>query len=44
MLIFAQVIGIVAMIINILSFQCKKNRNLFIMIGMILTKHIGFVL
>ncbi len=33
MVIIAQIIGIVAMIINILSFQCKKNRNLFIMIG-----------
>lgn len=33
MVIVAQIIGIVAMIINILSFQCKKNRNLFIMIG-----------
>lgn len=29
----AQIISIVAMVINILSFQCKKNRNLFIMIG-----------
>ena len=29
----AQIISIVAMIINIMSFQCKKNRNLFIMIG-----------
>lgn len=31
--ILAQIIGIVAMFINIMSFQCKKNRNLFIMIG-----------
>lgn len=29
----AQIIGIVAMFINILSFQCKKNHNLFVMIG-----------
>ncbi len=29
----AQIIGIVAMIINISSFQCKKNKNLFILIG-----------
>ncbi len=31
--IIAQVISIVAMFMNIMSFQCKKNRNLFIMIG-----------
>lgn len=31
--IIAQIIGIVAMIINILSFQCKKNSNFFIVIG-----------
>ena len=31
--IWAQIIGIVAMCINIMSFQCKKNRNLFMMIG-----------
>lgn len=31
--IVAQIIGILAMIINISSFQCKKNRNLFLMIG-----------
>ncbi len=31
--VIAQVISIVAMFINIMSFQCKKNRNLFIMIG-----------
>lgn len=31
--IVAQIIGIVGMTLNILSFQCKKNRNLFIMMG-----------
>ena len=31
--IIAQAIGIVAMVVNILSFQCKKNKNLFIVIG-----------
>ena len=31
--IIAQIIGIAAMLINIMSFQCKKNRNLFMMIG-----------
>lgn len=29
----AQLIGIVAMMINISSFQCKKNQHLFILIG-----------
>lgn len=31
--ILAQAIGIVAMIINISSFQCKKNKHLFLFIG-----------
>ena len=31
--IVAQIIGIIAMIFNILSFQCKKNRNLTIVLG-----------
>ena len=29
--IFAQVIGIVAMLINVLSYQCKKQRPLIVM-------------
>lgn len=29
----AQIIGIVAMLFNILSFQCKKNKHLMLMLG-----------
>lgn len=29
----AQIIGIAAMAVNIASFQCKKNKHLFVMLG-----------
>ena len=33
MISIGQIIGIVAMIVNILSFQCRKNKNLFLTLG-----------
>lgn len=33
MIVIAQAISIIAMAFNILSFQCKRNRNLIMMIG-----------
>lgn len=34
MILTAQIIGTLAMIFNIASFQCKKNRHLVFMLGL----------